>query len=101
MDAPTQLAARTRDELIEHAATQAGHVMALRTALVTIRRERGLTQTHLAEMLGVSVAEVAEVERYDSDPHISMIDRYALAVGAMIEFTVTATPLPAKEGSAP
>lgn len=57
--------------------------------LIRARRERGLTQQDVAERLGVSQPTVAAFERYDNDPRLSTIIRYAHGVGVLIDFDVT------------
>jgi len=64
-------------------------------ALVAIRRE-GLTQVEVAERMGITQPTVAALERYDANPTISTVRRYALAVGAMIRTTITKTALAAE-----
>lgn len=63
----------------------------LRFELIKLREERGLSQTQIAEMLGVSQQAISQFEQMDADPRMSTIRRYALAVGAMVEHTVTPT----------
>jgi transcriptional regulator with XRE-family HTH domain len=56
--------------------------------LVAIRRERGLRQEDVAAKLGVTQATVAKFERYDNDPMLSTVRRYAQAVGAFVDHVV-------------
>lgn len=58
-------------------------------ALVEIREERGLSQTAVAEKLGISQPSVAAFESTGSNPKLSTIRRYAQAVGALIRHEVT------------
>lgn len=60
----------------------------MRAALVRVRREGGLTQADVAEMLGVSQQAVNKLERYDADPRLSTLERYANAVGALVHHRV-------------
>lgn len=60
----------------------------MRTELVQLRRNAGLTQGDLAERMGVSQQAISKFERYDSDPKLSTARRYANAVGALIEHRV-------------
>jgi transcriptional regulator with XRE-family HTH domain len=53
--------------------------------LVALRKRHRLTQTDVAERMGVSQPTVAGFERYDANPTLSTIRRYALAVGARID----------------
>ena len=56
--------------------------------LVALRKKHHLTQTEVAERMGVSQPTVAGLERYDANPTLSTIRRYAVAVGARITETV-------------
>lgn len=60
----------------------------MRTDLVALRREAGLTQGDVAERMGVTQQAVSKFERYDSDPKLSTVRRYANAVGALVEHRV-------------
>lgn len=61
----------------------------MRADLVRMRLAKGIPQAEVAERIAVSVEAVAEFERYDSDPALSLLTHYALAIGAEIEFRVT------------
>ncbi|WP_432457948.1 helix-turn-helix domain-containing protein [Cellulomonas iranensis] len=82
------LEARSRSELIEAATALASADMKLRRALVEARRAAGLSQQDVATALGIKQPSVAAFERYDSDPRLSTIRRYAVAVGAQVEHRV-------------
>lgn len=56
--------------------------------LVRFRRAHNLTQRDVAERMGVSQPTVAAFEHYDSNPTLSTIQRYAMAVGAVTNMTV-------------
>ncbi|MEO7016211.1 MAG: helix-turn-helix transcriptional regulator [Leifsonia sp.] len=60
----------------------------LMKALVEQRKSHQLTQEQVAERMGVSQPTVAAFERYDTNPTLATIRRYALAVGAGIEHTI-------------
>lgn len=62
----------------------------MRTQLVRLRRQANLTQKNVADLLGVTPQAVAKLERYDADPKLSTLRRYANAVGAIVEHRVTA-----------
>lgn len=49
----------------------------------------GLTVQDVADRMGVSAGQVLALESGESDPTLSQIRRYALAVGARLKFTVT------------
>lgn len=66
--------------------------------LFELRKERGLSQTDLAERLGVTQKRISAIERAE-DLNLSTLERYVAALGgrlhAGIEFddeTVTLTP---------
>ncbi|MFB4349790.1 helix-turn-helix domain-containing protein [Microbacterium sp. CR_7] len=61
----------------------------MRAELVRIRRRANLTQKKVAEQLGITAQAVAKIERYDADPKLSTLRRYANAVGAIVEHRVT------------
>ena len=63
---------------------------ALLRSLVEVRRSRGLTQKQVAERLGISQASVASFERYDNDPKLSTVRRYAHAVEALVAHAIEA-----------
>lgn len=58
--------------------------------LVAIRKERGLTVEQVAHRAGSDPQTVTEqIERDYGNPNLSLIRRYALAVGATTHTTVT------------
>lgn len=61
----------------------------MKSDLVALRREAGLTQKDVADVLGVTQQAVQKLERYDSDPKLSTLSRYANVVGAIVEHSVT------------
>ena len=52
--------------------------------LVHMRRFHHLTQAEVAARMGVSQPVVSDFERYDSNPTLATLRRYALAVGAKL-----------------
>lgn len=60
----------------------------LRSELVRVRRQRKLTQKDVADQLGVSPQAIQKLERYDADPKLSTLRRYANAIGALVEHRV-------------
>ncbi len=60
----------------------------MRADLVRIRREAGLSQQQVADRMGISQQAVYKLERYDADPRQSTLQRYANAVGALVEHRV-------------
>ncbi|WP_244629298.1 helix-turn-helix domain-containing protein [Clavibacter capsici] len=61
----------------------------LKADLVRMRQEAGLTQAMVGELMGTSQQAVNKIERYDSDPKLSTLRRYANAVGALVEHRAT------------
>lgn len=60
----------------------------MKAKLVRLRRDSDLTQKQVADMIGISQQAIYKFERYDSDPKLSTLRRYANAVGALIEHNV-------------
>lgn len=60
----------------------------LLSELVELRRKT-MTQQEVADRLGISRPAVAAFERYDADPRLSTVRRYALAVRAYVAHTIT------------
>ena len=56
--------------------------------LVSLRKEHSLSQRTVAERMGVSQPTVAAFERYDANPTVSSIIRYAMAVDAVLDIKV-------------
>jgi DNA-binding XRE family transcriptional regulator len=67
--------------------------------LVELRRARKLTQKALAERMGVTQATVAAFERYDSDPKLSTLRRYAHALEALVKHIVLPDEGQIRDGS--
>lgn len=61
---------------------------ALLRELVNIRKERGISQQAVGDIMGISQPSVAAFEAHDANPKLSTIRRYAHAVGALIRHTV-------------
>ena len=80
---------RTHAELLQLATELAETDERLLYALIQARKSAGLKQRDVAELLGIKQSSVAAFERYDNDPRLSTIRRYALAVGARVEHRVT------------
>lgn len=58
-------------------------------ALIKLRVSNGISQETVAERMGVTQPAVAAFEREDSNPTLSSIRRYALAIGAKITYEVS------------
>ena len=72
----------------ERSKKNASAVLAFKARLVKQRTDHGLSQQDVADRLGVKQSTVAELERYDSNPTLRTIQRYANAVDAKIRFYV-------------
>ena len=77
------------DELVGHSARLAQADDEMRWALIQARKEAGLSQRDVADMMGVRQPTIAAFESQDDDPRLSTLRRYALAVGASVEHRVT------------
>ena len=72
-----------------HEAASSANMLLLRWQLVRLRLQHGLTVDAVAERMGVAPeAVVAQMERPESDPHLSTVRRYAMAVGALVAHDV-------------
>ncbi|WIE81270.1 helix-turn-helix transcriptional regulator [Curtobacterium sp. MCSS17_016] len=69
-------------------------------ALIALRIKRGLTVETVADRMGVSTTTVTAFEAYDADPTQSIIQRYAMAVGARITTAVSDDEAPADDAAA-
>lgn len=58
-------------------------------ALINLRVTAGISQESVAERMGITQPAVAAFEREDSNPTLSSIRRYALAVGAKVTYEVS------------
>jgi predicted transcriptional regulator len=59
---------------------------ALTDALVTRRVELGLSQTEVAARMGTSQSAVARLESGSADVRLSTIERYAAALGQLLDW---------------
>ena len=80
----TRLGVDPDSKEIRRAKVLASNDLELLANLVELRRRQNISQTELAEKLGISQATVAAFERSDNDPKLSTIRRYAHGVGALI-----------------
>ncbi|WP_370645852.1 helix-turn-helix domain-containing protein [Corynebacterium sp. ACRQP] len=61
---------------------------ALAERLRQIRKSSGQTQRQVASVMGTTQSAISDLERGESDPQLSTVQRYARAVGAKVHFTV-------------
>lgn len=66
--------------------------------LIRLRRSLGLKQVHVAERMGVSQPTIAKFESMDTDPKLSTVRRYALALGALVEHKISHTQRSFRDG---
>lgn len=57
--------------------------------LAKIREELNLSQTELAQSLGISQPSIAKLENVDNDPKLSTLKRYIKALGGELSIDVT------------
>lgn len=69
-------------ELPEWELEPAGYLLRL------AREEAGLTQAELAARLGVSQQAVSQAERWDANPTVGLLRRWAEACGADLKITI-------------
>ena len=79
-------------DLSEHAARLVDSHYRLLQDLIALRKKNKLSQELVGERMGITQPAVAAFEGHNSNPTLSTIRRYALAVGAEIDFTVTEGP---------
>ena len=60
----------------------------LQRALAEHRRNVGLSQTEVARRMGTSQSAVARIEAAEIDAKLSTLQRYAIAIGYEIEFSL-------------
>ncbi|WP_353617534.1 helix-turn-helix domain-containing protein [Corynebacterium afermentans] len=53
-----------------------------------LRKASVQTQRQVADAMGTTQSAISDLERGESDPQLSTVQRYARAVGAKIRFTV-------------
>ena len=70
-------------------------------SLADRRRKLGLSQTLVAARMGTSRSALARLEAGESDPRISTVERYALAVGQELAHrkVLNAASAPTRSGS--
>lgn len=77
-----------RDAILARARSLQRAQRAMMEDLIDLREKHELSQQDVAQRMGVSQSAVAQFERYDSNPTLSSIQRYALAVEAKLELKV-------------
>ena len=72
-----------------HDAASSANLLMFRWQLVRARLQCGLTVEDVAERMGISPESVVDhMERPESDPSMSTVRRYAMAVGALVSYDV-------------
>ncbi|MDP1755864.1 MAG: helix-turn-helix transcriptional regulator, partial [Pseudohongiella sp.] len=59
--------------------------MSLSENLQRLRKERGLNQDELSEQSGVSLTQISKIERSETDPRVSTIEKLAKALGCSMD----------------
>ena len=80
------------DPLVKRAESLVDASWAMRDELIQIRKDRGLTLSCVAARMGVPEESVREFEHYSSNPKLSQVTGYAMAVGAFVTHQVWADP---------
>lgn len=80
------------EAILAHAIRLADADESMLYQLVKARKDSGLSQRDVAEILGIKQSSVAAFERHDNDPRLSTIRRYALAVGVHVDHHVSFEP---------
>jgi len=84
----SSIPASSFEQLVALAASLAEADEQMLFELIKTRKDASLTQREVAKRLGIAQPSVAKFEAHDSDPRLSTIRRYALAVGAHVEHRV-------------
>ncbi|GAB3435796.1 helix-turn-helix domain-containing protein [Actinophytocola sediminis] len=74
-------------QLLARGLTEADHRWVRQ--LVELRKRHGLSQTDLGRLMGRTQSVVSDIESMSSDPRLSTLRRYAMAVGAQVTHQVT------------
>lgn len=53
-----------------------------------LREELSISQSELAEAMGVKLSNIAEMEQTDNDPRLSTLKRYVTALGGELSIDV-------------
>ena len=89
MNIREQLGIDTRDPGAELARRLVEADRDLLEDLIRVRESSGLSQTDIADLMGVSPSAVSRIESGARDPHLSTLRRYAYAVGAQVSHHVS------------
>lgn len=81
---------RQRQNLAKQLA-MANYVML--SELINKRIESGLTQKDVADLLQVSQQYISKFESLESDPRLSTISKYAMAINVLIEHKIREFPV--------
>lgn len=83
-------------ELVEHLENRAEILIDNDTDyienLIAIRKANGLSTREIANRISVSEETILDFESYHSDPKLSLLRRYAHAVGAIVNHSVIQDP---------
>lgn len=85
--------------LAQHAARLVQAQQKLMDDLIAVRESSRLTTQEVGRRMGISAYAVRKLERADSDPCLSTLRRYALAIGAELEHNALASPTATSEAS--
>lgn len=83
---------RRHDPVLPGFKQMAARRRALADDLVARRVAVGMTQTEVAARMGTSQSAVARMEAGESDLRLSTVERYAAAVGFVVDWSLRAEP---------
>lgn len=85
VDARTLLAHELENDDFRNAYEDALNLDGLIDELIELRRERGLNQSAMAQLMGVGQSTVSGFENETTDPRLSTLQRYARALDARVK----------------
>ena len=72
--------------LITQAKALVANDQQLLASLFQLRKKAGISQAVVAQRMGVTQPAIAALESHDSNPTLSTLRRYALAIGAKLTY---------------
>lgn len=76
------------DPEVRAAMEDAEERLAITEALRNSRKHAGLSQKHVATLMGTTQSAISDFERGETDPQLSTLQRYARATGARVRVLV-------------
>lgn len=88
MNVDEMLGIDRNDPLTQRAKILEDEIVGMLESLARVRRKNDLTQSDVAELMGVDPSFISRIESGRNDLHLSTLKRYAWAVGATLDITV-------------